>query len=105
MFAAIYKWRVLAGREAEFEEAWRLGTIAIRDQLGGQGARLHRAANGEYFAYAQWPDEETWRRAADQRMPYKDDEARRLYSSAIDGPVEHLYAFPVVIDLLDAPKE
>ena len=43
----------------------------------------------------------TWRRAADQRMPYKDDEARRLYSSAIDGQVEHLYAFPVVIDLLD----
>ena len=58
MFAAIYKWRVLPGREAEFEEAWRLGTIAIRDQLGGWGSRLHRAANGEYFAYAQWPDED-----------------------------------------------
>jgi heme-degrading monooxygenase HmoA len=101
MFAAIYKWRVIPGREAEFEEGWRLGTIAIAEQLGGWGSRLHRAPNGEYFAYAQWPDEETWAKAVAQGMPYKNDEARALYRGALAGPIEMLHAFPVVIDLLD----
>ena len=32
---------------------------AIREQCGSYGSRLHLAKNGDYIAYAQWPDAKT----------------------------------------------
>jgi quinol monooxygenase YgiN len=62
-FAVIYRWRVKPQREADFLAAWETLTIAIRDGRGGLGSRLHRAEDGSWTAYAQWPDRETWERA------------------------------------------
>lgn len=56
--AAVYRWRVKPGMEAEFEDAWRSGTRAIHDRCGSFGARLHRAEDGSYVSYALWPSEE-----------------------------------------------
>ncbi len=102
MFAVIYRWQVVAGLEAQFEAGWRRGTERISAEFGGWGSRLHAAGNGVYIAYAQWPDEETWKRATEQRMHHSDDEARRMYRDAIvAGTFETLYAVPVTADLLD----
>lgn len=102
MFAVIYKWRVIPGREAQFEEGWRAGTERIAEEFGGWGSRLHRGEGGVYVAYAQWPDEATWRRAMETRMHHSDDEARRKYRDAIEpGSFETVFALPVVCDLLD----
>ena len=102
MFVAIYRWRVIPGCERQFEEGWRRGTIAIRNELGGWGSRLHRDADGAYIAYAQWPDEETWSRAVAAGMPHSDQEARKMYRDAIaEGGFETLYAMPVAVDELD----
>ncbi|SHH00652.1 antibiotic biosynthesis monooxygenase [Massilia sp. CF038] len=60
MHAIYFKWKVASGRERDFESAWRELTELIRDERGGLGSRLHRCANGEYFAYAQWPSELSW---------------------------------------------
>jgi len=101
MFAVIYRWRVIAGLEAQFEEGWRRGTEAIQRELGGRGSRLHRAADGSYIGYAQWPDEATWKLAVEDGMPHSDQEARKMYREAIaPGGFETLYAMPVVVDLL-----
>lgn len=101
MFAVIYRWRVIAGREAQFEEGWRRGTERIAAEFGGWGSRLHKGEGGVYIAYAQWPDEATWKKAMETRMHHSDDEARRKYREAIErGTFETLYALPVVADLL-----
>jgi heme-degrading monooxygenase HmoA len=102
MFAVIYRWQVVPGLEAQFEAGWKRGTERIAAEFGGWGSRLHRAADNIYIAYAQWPDEETWKRATEQRMRHSDDEARRMYRGAIvPGTFETLYAMPVAADLLD----
>lgn len=102
MFAVIYRWQVVPGLEAQFEEGWRRGTARIAAEFGGLGSRLHKAGEGVYVAYAQWPDEETWRKAMETRMHHSDDEARAMYREAIvPGTFETLAAGPVVADLLE----
>jgi heme-degrading monooxygenase HmoA len=102
MFAVIYRWRVIPGLEAQFEAGWRAGTERISEEFGGWGSRLHQAEPGVFIAYAQWPDEDTWKKAMETRMHHSDDEARRKYREAIapEG-FETLFAGPVVADLLE----
>jgi heme-degrading monooxygenase HmoA len=105
MFAVIYRWRVIPGLEAQFEEGWRRGTERIAEEYGGWGSRLHRAEANVYVAYAQWPDEGTWRKALETRMHHSDDEARNMYREAIEpGSFETLFAMPVVSDLLELKR-
>ncbi len=102
MFAVIYRWRVIAGLEAQFEAGWAAGTEAIRREFGGWGSRLHKAEEGVYVAYAQWPDEATWKKAMESRMRHSDDNARQKYREAIvPGSFETLFVMPVVSDMLD----
>lgn len=102
MFAVIYRWQVVPGLEAQFEEGWRRGTERIAAEFGGWGSRLHRTAEHTFVAYAQWPDEATWKRAMESRMAHSDDEAREKYRTAIvPGTFETLAAGPVVADLLE----
>ena len=102
MFAVIYRWQVLSGREAQFEAGWRRGTERIAAEFGGWGSRLHNVGEGVYVAYAQWPDEATWTKAMETRMHHSDDEARAMYRRAIvPGTFETLAAGPVVADLLE----
>jgi heme-degrading monooxygenase HmoA len=102
MFAVVYRWKVLPGREAQFEEGWRAGTEAIAREFGGWGSRLHRGEGGVYVAYAQWPDRVTWERAMAVRMHHSDDEAREKYRSAFEPKsFETLFAGDVAADLLD----
>ncbi|HET7499448.1 MAG TPA: antibiotic biosynthesis monooxygenase [Kofleriaceae bacterium] len=101
MFAVIYRWKLVPGREALFEEGWRAGTEAIANELGGWGSRLHRGEDGYVVAYAQWPDRATWERAMQRRMHHSDDAARDKYRSAFEpGSFETLFAGEVIADLL-----
>lgn len=101
MFAVIYRWRVIPGLEAQFEEGWRAGTERIAAEFGGWGSRLHRTEDGAFIAYAQWPDKAAWENAMQTRMHHSDDEARQKYRDAIEpGSFETLFAMPVISDLL-----
>jgi heme-degrading monooxygenase HmoA len=102
MFAVVYRWRIAPGLEAQFEEGWKRGTERIAAEFGGWGSRLHRGEDSVYVAYAQWPDEATWRKAMENRMRHSDDEARRMYREAIvPDSFETLFAGEVVEDILD----
>ena len=81
-FCVLYRFRLQAGLEVAFREGWRRLTEAIRDERGGLGSRLHRGDDGLWYAYAQWPDRESWERA--QAMGSADAEASRLMASAIE---------------------
>ncbi len=60
MFIVVYRWRCRPEHEAAFRVAWAEMTVAIREQCGSLGSRLHRADDGELVAYAQWPSREQW---------------------------------------------
>ena len=105
MFAVIYRWQVVPGLEAQFEQGWRRGTERIAAEFGGWGSRLHKPEPGVYIAYAQWPDEASWKRAMESRMHHSDDEARRMYREAIvPDTFETLFAGPVTADLLELKR-
>lgn len=55
--AALYRWKLKPGREAEFESAWAEGTRRIHEACGSYGAVLHHDGDGTYWSYAAWPDE------------------------------------------------
>lgn len=105
MFAVVYRWIIIPGKEAQFEEGWRAGTKAISREFGGWGSRLHRGADGCFYAYAQWPDRETWETAMKSRMRHSDDEARKKYRDAIapDG-FETIWSGEVIADLLELKR-
>jgi hypothetical protein len=102
MFAIVYRWQVVPGLEAQFEAGWRRGTQRIAVEFGGWGSRLHQMDEGDYIAYAQWPDEATWKKAMESRMRHSDEEARRQYREAIvPGTFETLAHGEVIADLLE----
>jgi hypothetical protein len=102
MFAVVYRWKPIPGREAQFEEGWRAGTAAIAREFGGWGSRLHRGDDGWIWAYAQWPDRATWEKAMESRMRHSDDEAREKYRSAFElESFETMFAGDVIADLLE----
>jgi len=51
----LYRWRLRPGTELRFIEAWSRVTLLLREQRGALGSRLHRADDGTWYAYAQWP--------------------------------------------------
>jgi len=63
--AVVYRWQIHADREEEFREAWETLTVALRDRRGALGSRLHRAEDGTWVAYAQWPDRAAWQNSRD----------------------------------------
>ncbi len=101
MFIAVYWWRVHPGKEEQFRQAWRRGTEHIGRIYGGLGSRLHREADGRFVAYAQWPDEPTWRRAFAAKMAYDDPQTRQAFVEAVmEAPAEPVFTMTVTDDLL-----
>lgn len=103
MYVAVYAWRVKPGYEERFREAWRRGTARITEIYGSHGSRLHRAEDGRFLGYAEWPDEATWRKAFEAKMVYDDPEARAMFVEALEEdsrPGELIAAMEVTDDLL-----
>lgn len=106
MFIAVYNWIVKPGKELQFRRAWRRGTQLIQQRYGSYGSRLHRAADGRFVGYAEWPDEASWRRAFDQKMAYDDAATRSAFLDALaanpagSAPV---VTMTVTDDLLQSP--
>lgn len=63
MLIVLYHWKLKPGGEAVFREGWHEMTESIYRTRGSLGSRLHRAEDGTWLGYAQWPDEQTWRKA------------------------------------------
>ena len=97
-FAVIYRFRVREDREDAFRAGWRRLTEAIREHRGGLGSRLHRADDGTWVAYAQWPDRESWERS--REMESADAEASRQMADAIEESLPPILLEPR-IDLLE----
>lgn len=57
-FCVIYRARIRPGMEERYISAWSTLTRLISAERGGLGSRLHRGADGIWYAYAQWPSTE-----------------------------------------------
>ena len=66
MFSVIYTFEVKPGSENDFVKAWSALTQLFKEHAGSGGSRLHKAATGNYVAYAQWPDRQTWEQAVEK---------------------------------------
>lgn len=62
-FVVLYRWRLHAGLEASFVDAWSRVTELLRTDGGSLGSRLHRGSDGIWYGYAQWPSDEARQRA------------------------------------------
>ena len=94
MFIALYRWRLKEGREERFREGWRRLTEDIYRQHGSHGSRLHRAEDGTWVAYAQWPDKRAWESALG--VEAADGEATEVLRESVE--VSHP---PVLMEVFD----
>ena len=101
MFIALYRWKLREGREADFCAGWRRVTAEIYRRFGSNGSRLHKAEDGTWVAYAQWPDRQTWARARDAAV--EDVEAQSMMRESIEARYPHV-CMEVVDDLLRAER-
>lgn len=97
MFIAIYRWRLKSGCEDRFKEGWTRRTQELSRVAGSLGSRLHRAEDGTWLAYAQWPDRTTWEAA--WQKPVADEEARTMMRDSIEQSFDDTY-LTVEADLL-----
>ncbi|MFN8553070.1 MAG: antibiotic biosynthesis monooxygenase [Candidatus Obscuribacterales bacterium] len=97
MFAVIYNFQVRQGQEEQFEAAWCKRTEEIKNTHGGLGSRLHRALDGRWIAYAQWPSREAWELAS--KGTGESTEAQLALRAACES-VETLFELDVRKDLL-----
>ena len=58
MIVCLYKWKLAVDKVALFENGWCFATEHYL-VAGSLGSRLHKDKEGLYYAYAQWPDEES----------------------------------------------
>lgn len=84
MFAVVYRWRVALDKERDFLGAWELLTREYLASAGSLGSRLHRASDGMWVAYAQWPDRHSW-----ERSTVSSDEGRAALNSLAAAVQEH----------------
>ncbi len=98
MFAVIYRFKVKEGSQEVFEKSWRDLTKLIFEYEGSLGSRLHQASGLDYIAYAQWPDEETWKNSGGKMPPEANELRKKMRESTLE--IETLYAMQVKDDLL-----
>lgn len=103
MICVLIEFILKPGREDEFVEAWRDLTRYIRQHFDSRGSRLHRAGDGRYIGYAQWPDEKTHAVAGDDSDEYH-NLRQRMNATLETGESRLLEKLEVEVDLLEPAK-
>lgn len=93
-FAAIYRWRLHPGMEAQFIRGWTRISELYLHRHGSLGSRLHRGPDDIWYSYAQWPNEASREKAfcADTL----DKEAGELMREAIAETLPEIVLEPIV---------
>ena len=97
MFCLLYKFEVKPERENEFREGWHLMSKRLVETSGSLGARLHRASDGSWISYAQWPDREKWIKGDDVISHFL---KTTNWKECLAGEIELLMQLDVTDDLL-----
>ena len=92
MFLVLYRWRIKQGMEEEFRDAWHQATEAIYQHRGSLGSRLMRSLDGDFYALAQWPTQDSWLARNEPA------EASASASQRMRNAIEHAYP-PVELEV------
>ena len=98
MFTVIYLFKVKPDHAQTFERTWREMTILISQYEGSLGSRLHKQNELDYIAYAQWPDESTFRNSG-SKLPEVFYSIRKTMKECCEE-IKPLFELEVVEDLL-----
>ena len=97
-FCVVNRFKVRPGLETEFEAAWLKLTKAYKRDRGGLGSRLHRAGDGLWVAYAQWPNKQMWEESRALGPP--DTAAGQAMAQSVEERLDAILLEPVN-DLLE----
>lgn len=101
MFIVMFEFVVKKGFEEQFFASWPKVTQGIYLFKGSLGSRLHRDKSGAFIAYAQWPNEETYRKAASIGMSEDYEKQRQMMHDSLNlEATKTLYEMEVEIDYL-----
>ena len=78
---------------AVFRQAWEAVTKSFLSERDALGSRLHRAEDGTWIAYAQWPSKAAWRRSRD--LGPTNDEWAAIMRAATEEAFEPVLMQPV----------
>lgn len=84
MFIVMYEFVVKDGFKEQFLASWASTTQGIYLFKGSLGSRLHRDKNGAFIAYAQWPNEEAYRKASNIEVNEKYKIQHELMSDSLN---------------------
>jgi len=101
-FAVIYSFKVKPGREKDFLNGWKGLTDLIYANEGSFGSRLHLNEDGDYIAYALWPDKETWDNSGD-KLPEEADVFSKLMKESC-SEISTVYKMEIVADWLSVNR-
>lgn len=102
MYAITYRFTLMKpseANEARFTACWLGITEFFKAEAGALGSRLHKGEDGAFYAYAQWPDKQTFE-AAGSILPTEDFVRLRMAWAELCEPSEVLWAGEVSKDLL-----
>lgn len=99
MICVLIEFVVKPGQEDAFVTAWTELTRYIRQHFGSLGSRLHRADDGRYLGYAQWPDAQVHATAGDDSEAYR-RLRERMNTTLEQGESRLLEKLEVEVDLL-----
>lgn len=59
-FISVFEIVPRVGYESDLVASAAEMSALFKERFGSLGSRLHRAPDGRFFAYAAWPDKNTW---------------------------------------------
>ncbi|AOE48775.1 antibiotic biosynthesis monooxygenase family protein [Kangiella sediminilitoris] len=98
MLAVLLEFKVKPGAENKFVEYWEKTTDIIYNNFGSLGSKLHKADNGRFVAYAQWPSLEVYE--SEQGWSEQNSIIReKMRATLVSGKPAILNKLPLVSDL------
>ncbi|MBU2926819.1 antibiotic biosynthesis monooxygenase family protein [Winogradskyella psychrotolerans] len=98
MYVVLYSIVIKPEQEDQFIGAWKGLTTLIYKYEGSLGSRLHKKDTLNFFAYAQWPDKNTFDNAGGN-LPEEANELRDIMKASCEK-FEVLEKFEMIEDLL-----
>ena len=101
-FTVVYSFKIIAGKENDFINAWTALTKLIYQFAGSYGSILHKVEKDFFIAYAQWPDKATWDLSGDKLPEIANEIRQQLRECCVEIKTE--FEMTIVKDFLEDKK-
>ncbi|RKF20409.1 hypothetical protein DBZ36_08200 [Alginatibacterium sediminis] len=92
MFVVLFRWKLDESHVQSFKEGWSEVIHFNVEKYSALGSRLHKASDGTWISYSQWPSKEHWLRS--KEAEHLVSEARSKMRKAIMWQDEPLLMSP-----------